>query len=131
MTDHTPQSGVSSDKTSAVTVEPSGSTRVDALFQKLNERAQEPSLGRSSGVYEFDIEGSGQWFLKLSNGAVQAVIRNKEARPDCVISCDTNDFIDIAEGRRNLVTAFLEGRVECAGDRALAVAFRGLLPVTL
>ena len=130
MTNKTPQSGVSPDTASAGTVEPRGSTRVEALFENLNERGQEPSLGRTTGVYEFDIEGSGQWFLKLSKGAV--LVQSKTAaQPDCVISCDTAEFIDIVEGRRNMVTAFLQERIECAGDLALALAFRQLLPVTL
>jgi len=86
MTNKTPQSGVSPDTASAGTVEPRGSTRVEALFENLNERGQEPSLGRTTGVYEFDIEGSGQWFLKLSKGAVlvrpsESVSEHLEWRP--------------------------------------------------
>jgi hypothetical protein len=101
---------------------------VEALFESLNLRGREPSLGYTSGVYEFDIEGSGRWFLHLSEG--HPLVESEETAPDCVIACDTDDFIEIAEGRRNLVTAFLSGKVECNGDLALAVAFRRLLPVT-
>jgi predicted lipid carrier protein YhbT len=110
-------------------VESGGPMRVEALFESLNDRAQEPSLERTSGVYEFDIDGSGQWFLKLSNGAVH-VQNHAAAHPDCVISCGTAEFIDVVEGRRNLVTTFMQGRIQCSGDLALALAFRQLLPVT-
>jgi hypothetical protein len=66
---------------------------VEALFENLNERGQEPLLERTSGVYEFDIEGSGQWFLKLSKGAV--LVQSKTAaQPDYVISCNTAEFIE-------------------------------------
>jgi putative sterol carrier protein len=129
MTDQGPQPEVSSDPGSTKTFEPRGPRRVEALFEKLNQREDEPSFGPINGVYEFDIEGSGQWFFKLSNGAMS--LENQAAQADCVISCVTPELIDIVEGRHNLVTAFLQGRVECTGDLALAVAFRRLLPVTL
>ena len=46
---------------------------------------------------------------------------------DCTIRCDEADFIDIVEGRRNLITATMQGRVEISGDLALAQKFHGLI----
>jgi putative sterol carrier protein len=60
----------------------------------------------------------------------RSTVDRRTTSPDCVISTSAADFIEIAEGNRNLITAFLQGRIGISGDLALAIAFRRLLPVT-
>jgi len=44
-----------------------------------------------------------------------------------MIICGEQDFVDLVEGRRNLITAHMQGRVMVRGDMALAQKFHGLV----
>ena len=102
-------------------------TTVSQIFARLGSQGQAPTLKRTSGTYEFDIENEGQWFVKLDHGT--PTLEHKSEHPDCTIGCSAADFIDIARGTRNVVTTFMQGRLSYSGDLAFALTFRRLLPV--
>lgn len=109
--------------TNAATTNPT----VPQIFERLAAQPPVPTLGRTSGVYEFDIQDGGEWFLKLDHG--KPMLEPKTEHPDCTIAMSAADFIDIAEGKRNLVATFLQGRLSYSGDLAFGLTFRRLLPV--
>lgn len=85
----------------------------------------EPLLRGVRGTYLFDIDQVGCWFVSVDDGKIKITEGKRDA--DCVISCSGEDFVDIVEGRRNLLTADLQGRVQVHGDVALAQKFHGLV----
>jgi putative sterol carrier protein len=95
------------------------------VFQIYTTHKDEPILRSVQGSYLFDIENVGTWFVSVDKGALTFDEQRHEA--DCVISCSEQDFVDIVEGRRNLITAALQGRVQIRGNVALAQKFHGLL----
>src|SRR5262249_24910997 len=84
-----------------------------------------PVLRGVHGTYLFEIENVGSWFVAVEDGALDIEESRRDA--DCTISCDERDFVDIVEGRRNLITAQMQGRVKVRGDMALAQKFHGLV----
>ena len=88
-----------------------------------------PVLRGVHGTYAFEIEQVGRWFVAVNDGATHIEESNREA--DCTIHCSEPDFIDIVEGRRNLITAGMQGRVQIRGDVALAQKFHGLVSSSL
>jgi arylformamidase len=84
-----------------------------------------PVLRGVHGTYLFDIDKVGSWFVAVDDGALNIEETKREA--DCTISCGEQDFVDIVEGRRNLITAHMQGRVNVRGDMALAQKFHGLV----
>lgn len=99
--------------------------RAQEIFQLHRAEHYQPLLRGVRGTYLFDIEHVGFWFVAVDDGMVKVAEGRQEA--DCVIRCSEGDFIDIVEGRRNLVTAALQGRVQIRGDVALAQKFHGLV----
>ena len=85
----------------------------------------EPVLRGVHGTYLFDIDKVGSWFVAVDDGALHVEETKRDA--DCTISCDESDFVDIVEGRRQLITSHMQGRVTIHGDMALAQKFHGLL----
>ena len=77
------------------------------------------------GTYLFDIDKVGCWFIAVDDGAIHVEEKKRDA--DCTISCEEPDFVDIVEGRRQLITAHMQGRVQIRGDMAWAQKFHGLL----
>lgn len=84
-----------------------------------------PVLRGVHGTYLFDIDKVGSWFVAVDDGAIHVEEKKRDA--DCTIRCDENDFVDIVEGRRNLITSYMQGRVKIRGDIALAQKFHGLV----
>lgn len=102
--------------------------RVPEIFLHLAEEGQVSALRDRTGVYEFDItEGGGTWFVSLDHGTPS--LAESAEHPSVVIQCSPKDFVAMTDGSQNLVTAFLQGRVICTGDLALALDFRRLVPV--
>jgi len=104
-------------------------TTAHELYERHKLQKHEPSLRGVHGTYLFEIANVGHWFISVEDGNVEI----KEARhdADCTIRCDEADFIDIVEGRRNLITASMQGRVKIGGDLALAQKFHGLISAKL
>ena len=95
------------------------------VFQQYQSQKYEPLLRGVTGTYLFEIQGVGYWFISVRDGAIKLEETRHDA--DCTIRCDEPDFIDIIEGRRNLITAAMQGRVKIQGDIPLAQKFHGLV----
>ena len=95
------------------------------VFKLHRMQKYEPVLRGVHGTYLFEIEKVGSWFVAVDDGAIKIEEAGRDA--DCTIICDERDFVDIVEGRRNLITAHMQGRVKVHGDMALAQKFHGLV----
>ena len=95
------------------------------LFDLHRMQKYQPVLRGVHGTYLFDIDKVGCWFVAVDDGATHVEEKKRDA--DCTISCDEPDFVDIVEGRRHLLTSYMQGRVKIHGDMALAQKFHGLV----
>ena len=95
------------------------------VFNLHRMQKYEPALRGVHGTYLFDIDKVGSWFVAVDDGAIRVEETKRDA--DCSISCDEPDFVDIVEGRRQLITSQMQGRVTIRGDMALAQKFHGLV----
>jgi len=91
------------------------------IFER-NKDLNEPYLKGVHGTYSFEIENAGNWFVTVEDGKVTITeeITGEKKDADCVICCDEQEFVDIAEGRKNMLTAVLRGEMTIQGDAALA-----------
>jgi len=71
----------------------------------------------------------GSWRLEVHDEI--ATMTESTAPADCVVRCNEEDFVRIARGEQNLLTAFLQGRVQLEGDYALAQRFYGFIRTAL
>jgi putative sterol carrier protein len=99
------------------------------LFQLYEAQRYEPILKGVRGTYLFDIHQAGCWFGSVVDGAVTS--DEKRAEAECVVRCGEEDFVGIIEGRRNLLTSALPGRIQVRGDVAFAQKFHGLVSTTV
>jgi putative sterol carrier protein len=96
------------------------------VFESLKAVGKEPLLRGIKGTYRFDIDGVGSWRLTVDDGAIW--VREGPGDAECVIASSEEDFVRIARGETNLLTALLRGEIRFDGDRALLKAFHGMLP---
>lgn len=85
-----------------------------------------PELAGVVGSYRWDVEGKGSWYVSVDHGVATA--REGMLSADCIIASNEDDFWAIIDGRQNLITALMQGRVRIDGDLALAQKLHGLLP---
>ena len=101
---------------------------MEAAQRRREDRRPDPRLQGISGSYRFDVAGIASWRIEVRDAI--ATITESTAAADCVVRCDEADFVRIARGQQNLLTAVLQGRVQLEGDYALAQRLHGFVRVT-
>ena len=99
------------------------------FFDQLARRGHEPLLQRASGTLRFDLQHGAEtdhWLVAIDRGDL--AVSRKKVRADCVVRTDRDLFESIADGRVNVVAAYLRGMVAIEGDLELAVLFQRVFP---
>ncbi len=92
----------------------------DAKAKSFDERAR-----RIKGSYRFEVRGKGTYRLEVDDGRWQ--FREDGGPADCEITLDADDFVRMAEGQLNLLTAYMQGCLQLEGNLALAKQLHGAL----
>jgi putative sterol carrier protein len=82
-----------------------------------------------NSVMLFDLsgEGGGKWTLTLKDDEGVKLEAGETASPNVTFTMDAQDFLAIANGELNPVSAFMQGKVKVSGDMALAMRLQTLL----
>jgi putative sterol carrier protein len=102
---------------------------VDAFFADIATRGKIAVLGTTSGTIRFDISNADSlehWYVTVRKGEV--AVSHKNTRADTVCELDKGLFEDIAEGRRQAMSALLRGALVAQGDMSLLMSFQRLFP---
>jgi putative sterol carrier protein len=102
-------------------------TSVSEILKGISEIDAEQVKG-VNGVMLFDAtgEGGGQWTLTLSDDGVK-LEEGETTTPDVTFTMEAQDFVSIANGELNAVSAFMQGKVKVTGNMALAMRLQSLL----
>ena len=95
------------------------------LFAQLPPKIRSAEFEGWHGSYKFDVTDQGVVVGAIDDGIAE--VHEGDVPTDCVIRCDNDDFVRIASGEQNLLTAWMQGRVEAEGDLALLQHFLGFL----
>ena len=94
------------------------------FFAQLPERADPAKTAGMSNTYVFDVEGVGQWTVKVDDGTVSVAEGSGEA--DCTISASEDTLVKIAKGEANATTAYMTGKLKIQGDMGAALKLQDL-----
>jgi predicted lipid carrier protein YhbT len=98
---------------------------VQAFFDDLASRPNEPLLHQVTGTLEWNVEGAGRWWVSIKRGAVR--VSQSPHQADCIASCNAETFLAIVSGEKNLVAAAFRGAIVVSGDLGLGLSFQRLL----
>jgi putative sterol carrier protein len=100
---------------------------VQEFFEALPSRADTSKTADMNNSYAFDIEGAGQWTVKVADGAV-AVEQGMDDGADCTISTSQEVFEKIVAGEQNPTSAYMTGKLKLKGDMGAAMKLQKLFP---
>ena len=100
---------------------------VQEFFELLPSRADTSKTAGMNNSYGFDIEGAGQWTVKVIDGSV-TVDEGLEDGSDCTISASQEIFEKIIAGQQNPTSAYMTGKLKLKGDMGAAMKLQKLFP---
>ena len=96
------------------------------FFDGLETKADPAKLAGMTNSYLFDIEGEGQWFVNVQDGALSVAKGSGDADPDATISTSADTFEKIVAGEQNPTTAYMTGKLKIKGDMGAAMKLQKL-----
>lgn len=97
---------------------------VQEFFDDLPSKVDPAKTAGMSNSYVFDIEGAGQWTVRVADGAVS--VEDGAGDADCTISASEETLLKIARGEANPTTAYMTGKLKIAGDMSAALKLQKL-----
>jgi putative sterol carrier protein len=97
---------------------------VKEFFEELPSRADTTKTAGMNNSYVFDIEGAGQWTVKVVDGSVTVAEGVEDA--DATISASQEVFEKIVAGEQNPTSAYMTGKLKLKGDMGAAMKLQKL-----
>jgi putative sterol carrier protein len=97
---------------------------VQEFFDTLPERADKSKTEGMNHSYAFDIDGAGQWTVKVADGDVTVDQGMEDA--DVTISTSQEVFEKIVSGEQNPTSAYMTGKLKLKGDMGAAMKLQKL-----
>ncbi len=94
------------------------------FFDTLETRADPSKVDGMNNSYLFDIDGEGQWFVDVHDGALAVSEGGGDA--DVTISTTAEVFEKIVAGEQNPTTAYMTGKLKIKGDMGAAMKLQKL-----
>jgi len=99
---------------------------VQEFFETLPSQADTSKTEGMNNSYVFDIEGAGQWTVRVEDGSVNVVEGVEDA--DVTISASQEVFGKILAGEQNATSAYMTGKIKLKGDMGAAMKLQKLFP---
>ena len=100
------------------------SDRVREFFEGLESRVDPGKTAGMTNSYLFDVEGAGQWTVRVQDGTVSVAEGTEEA--DVTISGEAETFERIVSGEQSATTAYMTGTIKIKGDMGAAMKLQKL-----
>jgi putative sterol carrier protein len=100
------------------------SDRVREFFAGLESRVDPAKTAGMTNSYVFDVDGAGQWTVRVADGTVSVTEGAEDA--DVTITGDAETFERIVDGEQSATTAYMTGKIKVKGDMGAAMKLQKL-----
>jgi putative sterol carrier protein len=95
------------------------------FFETLESKADTSKTAGMTNSYVFDVEGAGQWTVRVNDGDVK-VEEGVAEGVDCTLTASEETFGQIVAGEQNPTTAYMTGKLKIKGDMGAAMKLQKL-----
>jgi putative sterol carrier protein len=97
---------------------------VQEFFDGLAAGVDNSKTAGMNNSYLFDIQGAGQWLVKVDDGNVSVTEGGGEA--DTTIETSEETMLAVIRGEQNPTTAYMTGKLKIKGDMGAAMKLQKL-----
>ena len=97
---------------------------VSEFFETLGSRVDSSKIEGMDNSYVFDIDGAGQWTVRVAGGGVD--VSEGAQAADCTIEASEETFEKVVAGDLNPTTAYMTGKLKIKGDMGAALKLQKL-----
>ena len=97
-----------------------------AFFEGLEARAASADLGDLDHSYRFEIDGEGNWNVRIHDGRIDVNEGPANGSADATVRTSADVFERLVSGRQNPATAYMRGKVKVEGDLGAVMKLRRL-----
>ncbi len=97
---------------------------VQEFFAQLPQRVDPGKTAGMTNAYVFNVEGVGEWTVRVDDGAVN--VSEGAGDADCTISASEETMTKIINGDANPTTAYMTGKLKVSGDMGAALKLQKL-----
>ena len=97
---------------------------VQEFFQNLESRADASKTAGMNNSFLFDIDGAGQWTVRVDDGKVS--VSEGAGDADATIQASQEVFEKIVAGEQNPTSAYMTGKLKVKGDMGAAMKLQKL-----
>ena len=97
---------------------------VHEFFEGLAAGVDTSKTAGMNNSYLFDIQGAGQWLVRVDDGQVTVTEGGGEA--DSTIEASDDTMMAVIRGEQNPTTAYMTGKLKIKGDMGAAMKLQKL-----
>ena len=97
---------------------------VREFFASLESRVDPGKTAGMTNSYVFDVDGAGQWTVRVADGSVSVSEGAEDA--DVTITGTAETFERIVKGEQSPTTAYMTGKIKIKGDMGAAMKLQKL-----
>ena len=100
-------------------------TTIEQVMQGMPAAFQAAKAGNVAAAVQFNLtgEGGGTWTVKIADGKCE-VISGPAEKPTATVTAAAADYLAVARGELNAVSAFMSGKIKVVGDMGLMMKFQ-------
>ena len=87
-----------------------------AFFEGLEQRAERANLDGLDHSYRFEIEGEGNWNVRVHDGRVVVTEGPGDGSADATVRMNADVFDRLVSGQQNATTAYMRRKIKVDGD---------------
>ena len=91
-------------------------TTAAELFERLANVGRIAAMRNVRCSYVYHVRQAGDWRVTINDGAVGVQKDVGGSEGDATFTCDEQEFVDMVEGRRNMGTTAMQGRLAFKGE---------------
>src|SRR5260370_39993285 len=96
---------------------------VSTIFENFCTVFQADKAQNDSATIQFNLSGDngGLYWLKIANGTCESGAGTASGTPDMTLLTTGEDWLAVANGQLNPMTAFMQGKIKVQGNMGLAL----------